>query len=310
MEACGGGSKGAGPAGSHAFGRADGGSGSAARRVAWPRHQLFAQGLHPADEAVPRRLPLLHLRGEPAPRPRAPICRPRRCWRSPAPAPPPAAPRRCSPWATSRSCAGAGAGGAGARWGIETTIAYLEPPCARWCWGDRAAAACQPRRDEPRRDRRACAPSPPARASCWRSRAPGCASAAGPHHGRPDKHPAARLEVLRLAGELRVPFTTGILIGIGETRAERIEALLAIARSARATRPYPGSHHPELPRQARHQAGRGGGAGGSTTCSGPSPRRGWCWAGRCTSRRRRTCRPASTSGWSRRAWTTGAASRR
>ena len=41
--------------------------------------------------------------------------------------------------------------------------------------------------------------------------------------------PAARLETLRLAGELRVPFTTGILIGIGETREERIEALEAIA---------------------------------------------------------------------------------
>jgi FO synthase len=51
----------------------------------------------------------------------------------------------------------------------------------------------------------------------------------GPHFGSPDKHPAARLETLRLAGELRIPFTTGILIGIGETRAERIEALDAIA---------------------------------------------------------------------------------
>ena len=50
----------------------------------------------------------------------------------------------------------------------------------------------------------------------------------GPHHGSPDKAPAARLETLRLAGELRIPFTTGILIGIGETRDERIEALLAI----------------------------------------------------------------------------------
>jgi FO synthase len=48
------------------------------------------------------------------------------------------------------------------------------------------------------------------------------------HHGSPDKHPAARLETLRLAGERRIPFTTGILIGIGETRRERIEALLAI----------------------------------------------------------------------------------
>jgi FO synthase len=48
------------------------------------------------------------------------------------------------------------------------------------------------------------------------------------HYGSPDKHPAVRLETIRLAGELRVPFTTGILIGIGETRGERIEALEAI----------------------------------------------------------------------------------
>jgi FO synthase len=50
----------------------------------------------------------------------------------------------------------------------------------------------------------------------------------GPHFGSPDKRPAVRLETLRLAGELAIPFTTGILIGIGETRVERIEALLAI----------------------------------------------------------------------------------
>src|SRR3990172_8669316 len=50
----------------------------------------------------------------------------------------------------------------------------------------------------------------------------------GPHHGSPDKHPAARLETIRLAGELAIPFTSGILIGIGETREERIDALLTI----------------------------------------------------------------------------------
>jgi len=50
----------------------------------------------------------------------------------------------------------------------------------------------------------------------------------GPHHGSPDKRPAARLETIRLAGEADVPFTSGVLIGIGETRAERIEALLAL----------------------------------------------------------------------------------
>lgn len=48
------------------------------------------------------------------------------------------------------------------------------------------------------------------------------------HYGSPDKRPSARLETIRLAGELRVPFTSGILIGIGETRRERIEALLAL----------------------------------------------------------------------------------
>jgi FO synthase len=51
----------------------------------------------------------------------------------------------------------------------------------------------------------------------------------GAHYRSPDKHPLVRLEMIRLAGELAIPFTTGILIGIGETRAERIEALEAIA---------------------------------------------------------------------------------
>ena len=51
----------------------------------------------------------------------------------------------------------------------------------------------------------------------------------GPHFGSPDKSPAVRLEALRLAGEARVPFTTGLLIGIGETREERLDTLQAIA---------------------------------------------------------------------------------
>jgi FO synthase len=50
----------------------------------------------------------------------------------------------------------------------------------------------------------------------------------GPHYGSPDKRPSVRLETIRLAGEQRVPFTTGILIGIGETRLERIQSLLAL----------------------------------------------------------------------------------
>jgi len=54
----------------------------------------------------------------------------------------------------------------------------------------------------------------------------------GPHFGSPDKTPARRLATIEAAGEERVPFTTGILIGIGETRAERIDALLAIRERA------------------------------------------------------------------------------
>ncbi len=50
----------------------------------------------------------------------------------------------------------------------------------------------------------------------------------GPHWASPDKVPARRLETIRVAGELAIPFTSGILIGIGETREERIDALLAL----------------------------------------------------------------------------------
>ncbi|MBB3981998.1 FO synthase [Sphingobium fontiphilum] len=50
----------------------------------------------------------------------------------------------------------------------------------------------------------------------------------GPHFGSPDKQPALRLAAIEEAGRARVPFTTGLLIGIGETRDEQVEALVAI----------------------------------------------------------------------------------
>jgi FO synthase len=50
----------------------------------------------------------------------------------------------------------------------------------------------------------------------------------GPHEHAPDKRPRTRLAMIRRAGELSIPFTSGILIGIGETPAERVEALLAL----------------------------------------------------------------------------------
>lgn len=53
------------------------------------------------------------------------------------------------------------------------------------------------------------------------------------HRGAPDKVPARRLATLEAAGELAIPFTTGILVGIGESRQDRIDALVAIAESHR-----------------------------------------------------------------------------
>jgi FO synthase len=55
----------------------------------------------------------------------------------------------------------------------------------------------------------------------------------GPHYGSPDKEPAVRLRVLDDAGRVGVPFTTGILVGIGETLTERAESLFAIRATAR-----------------------------------------------------------------------------
>jgi FO synthase len=49
------------------------------------------------------------------------------------------------------------------------------------------------------------------------------------HAGSPTKHPARRLETIRTAGELKIPFTSGILVGIGETEQERVESLEALA---------------------------------------------------------------------------------
>src|SRR5215831_5633363 len=55
----------------------------------------------------------------------------------------------------------------------------------------------------------------------------------GPHYGSPDKDPAVRMRVLEDAGRSAVPFTTGILIGIGETPAERVDSIFAIRGTAR-----------------------------------------------------------------------------
>ncbi|MGZ4665233.1 MAG: bifunctional FO biosynthesis protein CofGH, partial [Frankiaceae bacterium] len=56
----------------------------------------------------------------------------------------------------------------------------------------------------------------------------------GPHYGSPDKEPAVRMRTLEDAGRLNVAFTTGLLVGIGETMQERADTIFAIRRVARA----------------------------------------------------------------------------
>ncbi len=90
------------------------------------------------------------------------------------------------------------------------------------------------------------------------------------HQGSPTKNPSLRLDCIRTAGELRIPFTSGILVGIGETPEERIDALRALARVQgeyghiqevilQNFVPHP-NYYGEEPAQiadaARHRAGR------------------------------------------------------
>ncbi len=79
------------------------------------------------------------------------------------------------------------------------------------------------------------------------------------HAGSPTKHPSVRLEAIEAAGELRIPFTSGILVGIGETEEERVASLEALAAVQRAPRPHPGGDPPEL--RAAPALLRGGGGG-------------------------------------------------
>ena len=109
-----------------------------------------------------------------------------------------------------------------------------------------------------------------------------------PHYGSPDKEPAVRLRVLADAGRVSIPFTTGILIGIGETPAERAESLHAIRQVGREY-----GHLQEVIvqnfRAKPDTAMRSTPDASSTTWPPPSPWPDWCSARRPASRRRRTC---------------------
>ena len=87
------------------------------------------------------------------------------------------------------------------------------------------------------------------------------------HQGSPTKHPELRLDCIRAAGELKIPFTSGILVGIGETEEERVAALEALAgfehghsrrsssRTSSRTRATTGRSRPRSPRRRRRSTG-------------------------------------------------------
>jgi FO synthase len=101
------------------------------------------------------------------------------------------------------------------------------------------------------------------------------------HAGSPTKHPKERLATIEAAGELRIPFTTGILVGIGESEASRVESLEAIANLHRTYGhiqevilqnfvPHPRYHGAEVAEIAE-EASRRRWAGGEGTEEDPSP---------------------------------------
>ncbi len=219
------------------------------------RH-LLAEGLRPADDALPRRLRLLHVRAAAAPR-RARVPDGGRGARDRT--------RGSRGWlhggaVHARRQAGAAVpgrtrGARRARLCLDTRVPRpLREARAR---RDRPAAAPQPGRDDAGRSSSCCGPCRRRWGSCSRRSRSAWPRRAGPTGPRPTSFPPRRLETIRLAGELRVPFTSGILIGIGETRDERIDALLALKALGERARPRGGGDRPELPRQARHAHGVG-----------------------------------------------------
>ena len=105
--------------------------------------------------------------------------------------------------------------------------------------------------------------------------ASGCASAAGRISARPTRSRRCGSRRSRRPARLQVPFTTGILIGIGETRARAHRGAARDSRPARALRPHPGNHRPEFPRQAATRAWRDAPEPDARrACSGPSRWRG------------------------------------
>jgi len=111
--------------------------------------------------------------------------------------------------------------------GYGTTLEYLTDMCRLVVEETSLAPHANPGTMS-RREMAALRPFNPSMGLMLESTSPRLYGPGGPHELAPSKRPRVRLRTLEIAGELGVPFTTGILVGIGETRRERIDALLAI----------------------------------------------------------------------------------
>jgi FO synthase len=113
--------------------------------------------------------------------------------------------------------------------GYRTTLDYLAAMCQLVLEETELLPHANPGTMS-RREMAALQPSNPSMGLMLESTSPRLYAAGGPHEFAPSKRPRVRLRTIEIAGELGIPFTSGILIGIGETRLERIEALLALAQ--------------------------------------------------------------------------------
>ncbi|MCY4416982.1 MAG: 7,8-didemethyl-8-hydroxy-5-deazariboflavin synthase CofG [Chloroflexi bacterium] len=111
--------------------------------------------------------------------------------------------------------------------GHRTTLSYLSEMCQRVFDETDLLPHGNPGTMS-RRELQALQPTNPSVGIMLESSSPRLYEPGGPHEFAPSKRPRVRLRTMELAGELGIPFTTGILIGIGETRTERVESLLAI----------------------------------------------------------------------------------
>ena len=121
--------------------------------------------------------------------------------------------------------------------------------------GNRAVAAPEPRRDELVGDVAAQAGGAVHGHDAGDDVAAAVRDEGLAHYGSPDKDPAVRLRTLTDAGRLSIPFTTGLLVGIGETLVERADTLHAISQVAQRVRTCPRSDRAELPGQGAHRDG-------------------------------------------------------